>query len=144
MNSDEGSAGRGQGRRWMLNQNNISKPGSGKYIENRESGTLKGRDFVRLGQIKTMTGTLIQRGDEWEFTADGTTYEIHLGPSEYREDQGLVLKNGENAIISGFVYGIDISVTTIETEGKSLTLRDETGRPAWSGLRLGKESGTML
>ena len=61
------------------------------------------------------------------------SYEIHLGPADYRTNQGLVLNNEDQATVKGFVYGTDVAVMEIETGGKKITLRDETGRPAWAG-----------
>ena len=97
-----------------------------------KAATLKGRDLVRLGKIATVTGTLFQHGDEWGLKVGDTLYEIHLGPAEYRAQKGFTLKEGDQATIKGFVYNTDVAVTTIETGGKSIVLRDETGRPAWA------------
>jgi hypothetical protein len=35
--------------------------------------------------------------------------------------------------VKGFVYGTDVAVMEIQAGGKTITLRDETGRPAWAG-----------
>jgi len=101
--------------------------------ENNDPSTLKGRDFVRLGNLSTLTGTLVQKGDEWGLKVGDTVYDIHLGPSEYRSIRGFHLKDGDKATIRGFVYKKDLTIVSIETGGKSITLRDETGRPAWAG-----------
>lgn len=103
--------------------------------------TLRGRDFVRLGEINTLHGTLVQEGTEWTLRVSDKIYAIHLGPSEYRESNGYVLTDGAEATVKGFVYEQDVTVTTIETGGKVMTLRDETGRPAWAGTQFGKGSG---
>ena len=134
-------AGQGQERDRMINQRNSIRPGSGQYVENRTSETLKGRDFVRLGQLQTFKGNLIQKGDEWELKSGDKTYEIHMGPSDYRTNQGLILRDGEPAVVMGYVYGNDISVTTIEAEGKTVTLRNEGGRAAWSGTGFARGNG---
>jgi hypothetical protein len=97
------------------------------------SSALKGRDYVRLGQMDILTGTLVQKNNEWGLKVGDEVLDIHLGPSEYRADKGLLLINGENATIKGFVYQNHVTVTSIETCGKSITLRDQTGRPAWAG-----------
>jgi hypothetical protein len=80
-----------------------------------------------------LTGTLVQKNNEWGLKVGDEVLDIHLGPSEYRADKGLLLINGENATIKGFVYQNHVTVTSIETCGKSITLRDQTGRPAWAG-----------
>ena len=99
----------------------------------RPSSTLKGRDYARLGKMDTLTGTLVQQDNEWGLQVGDRVYDIHLGPIEYRADKEFTLTNGENATISGFVYQTHVSVTSIETGGKSIILRDETGRPSWAG-----------
>jgi hypothetical protein len=103
------------------------------YPGNTAGGKLKGRDLVQLGRVATLTGTLEQHGDEWGLKVGTTSYEIHLGPADYRTNQGLVLKNESQATVKGFVYGTDVAVMEIEAGGKKITLRDETGRPAWAG-----------
>jgi len=100
---------------------------------NTHASALKGRDLVRLGEPGTLTGTLVQKGDEWGVQVGDIVYDIHLGPSEYRTYKDFHLKDGEAAIIKGFVYKKDVTVVSIETGGQSITLRDETGRPAWAG-----------
>ena len=101
--------------------------------ENTGASILKGRDFARLGKLATLTGTLVQKGDEWGVKVGDTVYDIHLGPSDYRTAREFHLKDGNKATIKGFVYKKDLTIVTIETGGKIITLRDETGRPAWAG-----------
>jgi hypothetical protein len=103
--------------------------------------TLKGRDYIRLGELKTLSGKLVQIGDEWGLKVGDITYEIHLGPGEYRDSKGFVLTNDKAATVKGFVYKKDISVATIETNGKSIVLRDGYGNPAWSGTNFALGDG---
>jgi hypothetical protein len=142
--NNEQSARRGQGRGRMSEQyNNTTRPEARADVRAKSSESLKGRDFVNMGKIETLTGNLVQKGDEWELQVGDGLYEIHMGPSDFRNAQGLVLKDGAQAIVTGFVYGTDLSVTTIETGGKSVSLRDETGRPAWAGTGFSKGSGRI-
>lgn len=104
---------------------------------------LKGRDYVRLGKPGTVSGTLVQVGDEWGLKVTGNTYEIHMGPSDFRASQGFVLKDGAEAAVTGFIYGNNISVTVMETAGQKIVLRDETGRAAWSGSGFSKSEGSI-
>jgi len=137
---DDGrSSMRGQGKGRVLNR--YSDP-----TANGETGspaTLKGRDYVRMGEMKTFTGSLVEKGDEWELKVGNTPYELHMGPIDFRNAQGLVLTNGAQAVVSGFVYGADLSVTTIQTAGKSTLLRDESGRPLWGGSGFGRGAGRI-
>ena len=105
------------------------------YPSDTAGGKLKGRDLVQLGKVATLTGTLEQHGDEWGLKVGTTSYEIHLGPADYRANQGLVLNNRGQATVKGFVYGTDVAVMEIQAGGKTITLRDETGRPAWAGSK---------
>ncbi len=120
--------GRGLGRR-------TSEIG---YSENVRPATLKGRDIARFGQSTTLKGILMQIGEEWGLKVGDTVYAIHLGPREYRTSKGFFLKEGQEATAKGFVYKTNVAVTRIETGGKSIMLRDETGRPAWAGTNFGK------
>ncbi|MFC1863086.1 DUF4405 domain-containing protein [Thermodesulfobacteriota bacterium] len=101
---------------------------------------LKGSDFARLGVMTSFSGTLVRIGDEWGLQSGGSVYEIHMGPEVYRASEGVVLKDGAQASITGFAYGTDISVARLETGGRSILLRDETGRPAWAGSRFSQGS----
>lgn len=138
--NNEQSAGRDQGRGRHLNQNKTAQA----ETRSNASGELKGRDFVRMGEVKTVTGSLVQKGDEWGLKVGDITYEIHMGPTDFRNAQGLVLKDGAGAVVTGYVYNTDLSVTTIETGGRSITLRDASGRPAWAGTGFSKGAGRIL
>ncbi len=120
-----------------------SVPHSGRsetqsYPGNTGGSKLKGRDLVQMGKIATLTGTLEQHGDEWGLKVGTTSYEIHLGPGDYRTNEGLVLNHGDQATVKGYVYGNDIAVMEIEGGEKTVTLRDETGRPAWAGSKFSR------
>jgi hypothetical protein len=106
--------------------------------ENVSPTTLKGRDIARLGQSTTLKGILMQIGEEWGLKVGDTVYAIHLGPREYRTSKRFFLKEGQRATVKGFAYKTNVAVTRIETGGKSIMLRDETGRPAWAGTNFGK------
>ncbi|MBN1847098.1 MAG: DUF4405 domain-containing protein [Deltaproteobacteria bacterium] len=142
-NNNEQAAGRGQGRGQMLNPYDPIRPEARADVRPQSSETLKGRDFVGMGKPETLTGELVQKGDEWELKVGETLYEIHMGPSGYRNTRGLVLVDGAQAIVSGYLYGTDLSVTTIETGGKSVVLRDEAGRPAWAGSSFSRGGGRI-
>lgn len=140
-NTGNPSQWRGNGR-WARNQNpsrNFS-PSYGNRSQNPQetSENLKGRDFARLGKMTTLSGTLIQMGEEWGLKTGDRECEIHLGPSDFRSSQGFTLTDGAEATVTGFVYGNDISVATISSQGKKIVLRDKTGRPAWPGTRFSR------
>lgn len=125
--------GRGQGLR--------ARTDSSIRAEHSLSSRLKGRDIVRLGKPKTLKGILVRQGNEWTLKVDETVYEIHMGPAEFRTQKGFTLTEGEEATVSGFLYGKDMAVTLMETNGKSIVLRDDTGHPLWAGTSYGRGSG---
>jgi hypothetical protein len=100
----------------------------------RAPGKLRGRDLVRLGNLTSLSGTLKKDGDEWVLMVGGTAYNIHMGPSSYRESKGFVMTDGNFARVRGFLYGKDMAATSVDTLGKVIVLRDDTGRPAWSRM----------
>lgn len=144
---DETASSRGRGRRSLsqgfgrrnsatsFESPSSSRSGTQSFSGDMAGGKLRGRDLVQLGKVATLTGTLEQHGDEWGLKVGNTSYEIHLGPGDYRTKEGLVLTHGDRATVKGFAYGNDVSVMQIEAGGKTITLRDETGRPAWAGSK---------
>ena len=100
-----------------------------------QADVLKGRDYVRLGKLHTISGSLSSEQDEWTLKVEDTVYELHLGPSAYWQSKGLVLKKGLEATVTGFVFKNHVAVTEISTGGKILQIRDRTGRPTWGGSK---------
>lgn len=64
-------------------------------------------------------------------------YTIHLGPKWYLDKQKLQLKVGDKVEVQGSEVNIDSEQTIIAKEiiknGHTLILRDQTGKPLWSG-----------
>jgi hypothetical protein len=109
---------------------------------NADAAQLKGRDFVRLGALETLSGTLTRiNNDEWGLRTGGRVYEIHMGPSEYRASKGFILNEGASARVSGYLYENHLSVKTLESDGQSIALRDENGRALWSGSTFSRGGG---
>lgn len=94
---------------------------------------LRGRDIVKAGETTALTGVLSSEGEEWQLTVGETVYNIHLGPSFYREEKGIELKDGQTASLTGYLKGTDVAVSTLKLGETTYTLRDATGRPAWAG-----------
>ncbi len=102
---------------------------------------LRGRDIVRIGKHAALSGILAEENNEWKLTTDRGLYEIHMGPSGYRESKGFQLKAGNTATASGFVYQNHIAVTQITSMDKTIVLRDNTGRPAWARSKYSRGTG---
>ncbi len=120
---------------------NASPQTLGSGIVYAGTSQLKGRDYVRLGKLETHTGVFVKLNDEWGLKTGDRVFEIHMGPAEYRAYKGFTVKEGENAKVSGFVYNNNLSVTIMESGGQFITLRDETGRPAWAGSDFSRGGG---
>jgi hypothetical protein len=96
---------------------------------------LRGRDIAEIGKITTIEGVLKLEGTEWVLLTSDKNYEIHLGPESFRESKGFQLIEGDQAIVKGFLIKTDIAVMEIESNDKTIILRDSNGRPAWAGSR---------
>jgi hypothetical protein len=67
-------------------------------------------------------------------TRDGKELLVGTGPG-YMEQQGFVLQSGEQVQVQGYWEEDEFKATQVLRlrDGVSITLRDEAGRPAWSG-----------
>lgn len=65
------------------------------------------------------------------------TYPVHLGPKWYLDKQTVQLKVGDMVVVKGSKVSIDSKPTIIAKDvikdNNTLTLRDGTGKPVWSG-----------
>ncbi|MBI9094763.1 MAG: hypothetical protein JEY71_07765 [Sphaerochaeta sp.] len=94
---------------------------------------LRGSDFVRLGQLGIVSGTLSEVDGEWYLTTTDTEYALHLGNYEVIYPKGIDLKEGSEAIVRGFVLDSDISAVTVGTHDESYSFRTLEGIPLWAG-----------
>ena len=67
---------------------------------------------------------------------------IGTGPG-YLQDQGFALAVGDQVQVSGFYENDEFKAMTIIrlSDGEDITLRDEFGRPMWSGAARGGRGG---
>ena len=69
------------------------------------------------------------------------TVTVNVGPSTYLDEQKISFKEGDAVVVTGakmqFRGNAVILAAKIVTGGKTITLRDDTGRPLWSrgGMR---------
>ncbi|HKL57731.1 MAG TPA: hypothetical protein VJ854_04965 [Sphaerochaeta sp.] len=98
---------------------------------------LKGRDFVRLGTLGIVSGTLSEDGGEWYLTSSTGEYALHLGKYEVIYPKGINLKEGSSAVVRGFVLDSDISAVTVASDSGKYSFRTAAGVPLWSaqGMR---------
>lgn len=104
--------------------------------ETTVTGTIESIHKVRSWRNKAWAGTHLTLKTE-----SGDTYDIHLGPASYLEQQDFSFAKGEQVEITGskvMYKGKDaIIAREVKKDGKTLTLRDAQGFPAWAGQRRG-------
>lgn len=96
---------------------------------------LTGKDFVALGQLEWIHGNLLTEDDEWFLLTQEDLYEIHFGDHTYREDIGLVLIEGEEVSICGYLYKNDMAVVSLIIADKIYDFRTQEGTPLWGAFR---------
>ena len=97
------------------------------------SDEYKGHDIVDKGSIKEISGTLKLESDEWYLESGNNTYQIHQGPSFYRNEIKLDWQSGQYANIKGFIYENHITPVQVLVNGKTFVFRSAEGRPMWAG-----------
>lgn len=73
-------------------------------------------------------------------TADGQEVLIGTGPG-YLQEMGFELLAGDTVEVSGFWEEGEFKALTIDRDGDVIALRDEFGRPMWSGAARGGRGG---
>jgi hypothetical protein len=109
--------------------------GYGQGTSGRGQGSAgQGRnETVRTIEWETLTGIVTVVDSEVTVrTAEGEVL-VGMGQSAYRE--GFELEVGDAVSVVGFYEDGEFKAGTIEnlTTGQTIVLRDETGRPMWSG-----------
>lgn len=68
---------------------------------------------------------------------ENDTVEVHVGPAAYLAEKGITLAKGDTLEILGSRVKVDnenvLIARQIKKGGNTWTLRDASGRPAWSG-----------
>ena len=97
------------------------------------AGTLRGKDYVQNGTVKTVSGTLFSQDGEWYMKSGSSVTALHMGPSFYHDEIKLQLKDNQNVEANGYMYKNDLAVVTIKVDNKVYNLRDKDGIPLWAG-----------
>lgn len=97
------------------------------------SGSLSGRDIVDAGSKVTLSGILAEEDGEWSLKTEDKTYAVHLGNYGVLYPEGLGLKAGEQASVSGFLAGDELSAISLASHGAAFTFRKDDGTPLWAG-----------
>lgn len=107
-------------------------PGMGRMYDPKTETTLKGAvDSVTQGTRGMWMGTHLMVK-----TAEATV-EVMLGPAYFITSKGFSFAKGDEVEITGSKVTVNEKGYVIAREvvkgGKTLTLRDKTGRPEWAG-----------
>ena len=106
---------------------------------------LQASDAVTNGTVEEIERPESPQG--WQglhlaIAAGDATYEAHLGPAAYVEEQGFTFAVGDQVEIVGaeaVCCGEDaLLVRELTRDGTALRLRDEDGRPLWAGQGRGR------
>ena len=115
-----GTRGRGNGARGQNQASNVPAP---------ENGLQEWVTFS--GQVSNFSENYFTL-----LTADGQQIPIQLGSLNYLTSLNLVLQEGEAVTVVGFWETVDTFTAgslTMDATGEEISLRDELGRPLWSG-----------
>ncbi len=104
-------------------------------------GENTGIGLAEVDEWLTFTGTVESvTQDLWTITlTDGSTLEIEGRKLSFMLEQGFVVEVGDNLTLTGFFEGerFEIGQITRLNSGETITIRDQNGRPMWSGGRQG-------
>lgn len=111
---------------------------------NNQSAPYQGQDqSPRWGQqtqpqtTKTVAGSVVSVNENAMTVqaADGKQIVVENRPWWFAQEQKFSAQVGDQVKLTGFMYNGVYETTKIEniTSGKSVQLRDENGRPGWSG-----------
>lgn len=125
-----GGLGQGRGRVSEANAGNSDAPHWGQQTQAQTLTTVTGT--VASVNENTLTVKL----------ADGSTIVIENRPWWFAQQNKFTVQVGEQVKLTGFWYNGTFEASQIEnvTTGKTVQLRDEYGRPGWSGGR-GRRGG---
>lgn len=129
----ENSAQNARGRNEAQGQGAYGSAGA-SGARGRSSGAGQGRnETVRAVEWETLTGKVIAVDNEVAIQTAGGDVLVGMGQSVYWE--GFAIEIGDEVSVLGFYEDDEFKAGTIEnlTTGETIVLRDETGRPMWSG-----------
>lgn len=108
-----------------------------KLFNAKKLATFSGK-VVSIDYIKPIKG-MTQGVHALLETADGETVSVHLGPAWYIENQDVIIAPKDPIEVTGCKVKLDGESAVIASEVKRgeevLILRDEKGKPVWSGWR---------
>lgn len=132
---NQGQSSQDQGVQGQGNRNNSESNAQNRQQENLQNLTAQAHEWL------TITGSVLQAPaagiDMILQTAEGEML-VGTGP-DYLGAQGYVIQIGDELEVTGYWENDEFKVGTITNlaDGSTITLRDELGRPFWSGAARG-------
>ncbi len=105
-----------------------------------ENNPLKGKDFVKLGTLQTISGELFEEYSEWSLKTDKGIIELHFGPREFLAHKNVTLKETDNFSVTGFLYENHLAVTNFMFDDKLVELRTKDGDPLWRNTKFSNKN----
>lgn len=104
-----------------------------------ENNELKGKDFVRLGKLQTISGQLFEKDAEWYLKTSSETVALHFGPREFLKSKNVIFSAIDDFSITGFYYQSNLAVVNFTFNKQIIELRSKEGEPLWRGTRFSKK-----
>lgn len=83
-----------------------------------------------------------QTGTHLTVQAEGSTFDVHLGPTRFLTKNNFTFAKGESVEIIGSKVKVGeaeaVLAREVKRSGQTLTLRNAQGIPAWAGGRRGR------
>jgi hypothetical protein len=134
------SQGQGQGQGRDQGQDQSQGQGQGQG-----NGWANDADVDRVSEWLTVEGVVvsIEESVMTVQTTDGETVLVEGRPWQFVREQGFDAEVGDRVVLMGFHEDGEFKTGRIDdvTNGQSVELRDESGRPGWSGQGWRQEGG---
>lgn len=106
----------------------------GRGLGNQGDGTLAWAE-AEAPVWETVQGVVIEADSELLLETSEGELLVGLGQAFYREEQGFEIAAGDEVMVKGYVEDDEFKAGTVEnlTTEESIVLRDDFGRPMWSG-----------
>jgi hypothetical protein len=124
---NSGTTGGGQGSGNAGGGNSGGNSGGGRGLTSENNNAPSDWD--------TITGVVLISDSELTIDTAAGEIIVGLGQSSYRDEQEFVVNVGDEVRVQGYMEDGEFKAGVIEnlTLGTSIVLRDEGGRPLWSG-----------
>lgn len=117
---------------------------------NLDSGYDANTVTTLTGRIASLQTGSDRRNSQLELESNGIRTVVILGPQRYWAENGIALKAGDDVTVrgskaqgaDGVVYILAQKITGM-SQKTSVSLRNESGRPAWAGSAMGAGAGQM-